>query len=60
MTEHANEYAIKTDESGQIGSCNYCTDENQMIYAGYYGNVITTLNGAGEFFDNMINSTQYD
>lgn len=60
MADHTNGYVIKTDESGQIGSCNYCTDENQMIYAGYSRNVITGLNGTDGFCDGMISLNPYD
>ena len=60
MANHTNGYAIKTNEIGQIGSCNYCTDENQMIYAGYHRYVITTLNAIDEFCDDMISLNPYD
>lgn len=48
MADHTNGYVIKTNNDGQIGSCNYCTDENMMVYAGYTNNAIERLNGLRE------------
>lgn len=48
MADHTNGYVIKTNNDGQIGSCNYCTDENMVVYAGYTNNAIERLNGLKE------------